>query len=354
MVINEKIVLEVERLLGYAFKNRNLLIQSLQTRKFVDDSYLKDWHGNDTLEFLGDSVLNFVLMRKFALEEGNYKEIREEIQQKKEPFWGKTFLGAEAGRLTQLRSTYSSNDYLSGRFETLGFGNLYSPRTARKLLNTKCEADILEALIGAVAIDSDWDLSSLVKVVEVLLFEESARIEKNVEEDPSSKEVYPVLTVLYKRIPNGKSYRYECSIHLPNIPKPIISVESTKKKALENVQGLLVKFENINRLEGPFYSPFPEEIKEDNAIKTAEDLVQRKVFNMPVWSIREFKSPTGRTTGFLIRLQIQMDGNFYVRARRFKDKQQGKRFLLMDFLSEQKEVIFQNFIKLLKYPEGMK
>jgi ribonuclease-3 len=52
---------DLENLLGYSFKNQALLLQALTHRSYVNENEGEDFRNNESLEFLGDSVLGFLI-----------------------------------------------------------------------------------------------------------------------------------------------------------------------------------------------------------------------------------------------------------------------------------------------------
>jgi ribonuclease-3 len=115
--------------LGYVFRDDSLLSTALTHRSFGSPN-------NERLEFLGDSILNFV--------------IAEELY--------RAFPHAPEGDLSRLRATLVRGDTLAemareinlGSFLHLGDGELKSGGATR----TSILADALEAVIGAICADS--------------------------------------------------------------------------------------------------------------------------------------------------------------------------------------------------------
>jgi ribonuclease-3 len=119
---------QVEKILNYNFSDKNLLELALTHRSFKGKN-------NERLEFLGDSILNFViaesLFKKFdLLPEGDLSRLRSQLV--------KSETLSEIGILLQL------GDYL-----ILGEGELKSAGWRRPSIL----ADSVEAIIGAVFID---------------------------------------------------------------------------------------------------------------------------------------------------------------------------------------------------------
>ncbi len=123
---------KLEKILGYKFNDKKLLITSLTHRSVEGEDH------NERLEFLGDGVVNFIiadkLFRKFSsIDEGRLTRLRSSLIRKEAM--------AEVGRELKLNE-----------FVRLGPGELKSGGVNRDSVieNT------LEAIIGAIYMDSDF------------------------------------------------------------------------------------------------------------------------------------------------------------------------------------------------------
>lgn len=120
----------LERKLGYSFKNQQLLQKALTHRSMRVEH-------NERLEFLGDSILNFIIAHAV------YKQ----------------FPHAKEGDLSRYRAKLVCEETLAGlavefdlsSFLILGVGELRSGGFRRKSIM----ADAVEALIAGVYLDSD-------------------------------------------------------------------------------------------------------------------------------------------------------------------------------------------------------
>ncbi len=126
----------VENRLGYTFTNKQLLITALTHKTYAFEA-ATPLEYNERLEFLGDSILNFVIAEQ--LYHGN-----------------KYF---SEGELTRRRSILVNNTVLAdiaihldiGPFLILGKGE----QKQKGELNRTNLANALEAIIGAMYLDSD-------------------------------------------------------------------------------------------------------------------------------------------------------------------------------------------------------
>lgn len=129
-----KATTEVEKKIGYKFRNRSLLEEALTHRSYRFENSGVD-ADNERLEFLGDSVLGLILSAHLFLEFKNSRE----------------------GVLTSMRSQVASGKMLAeiaretglGEYLRLGRGEDGSGGRRRSSLL----ANALEALLGAAYID---------------------------------------------------------------------------------------------------------------------------------------------------------------------------------------------------------
>lgn len=139
-------IAELEKRLGYLFKNKELLIEALTHRSFSHENPDKAITYNERLEFLGDSVLGFVIVEYLFSSKSQFTE---SVMAKT-----KSYLVKESV-LSEVASSISLGKYLRlGKGEEATGG-----RTKRSLL-----ADAIEAVLGAVYLDGGYK-----KVKELIL-----------------------------------------------------------------------------------------------------------------------------------------------------------------------------------------
>ncbi|MCI9449345.1 MAG: ribonuclease III [Clostridiales bacterium] len=140
-----KITNELEKKIGYSFKNRSLLTEALTHSSYSNEKRSKgaDIECNERLEFLGDSVLSIAVSR-YLFEK--YKDRQE-------------------GDLTKIRASVVCEKALSkfaakielGKYIRLGHGEeLNNGRERASIL-----ADAFEALLAAMYIDSGHKLEHI-------------------------------------------------------------------------------------------------------------------------------------------------------------------------------------------------
>lgn len=128
---------ELEKVLLYRFKQPRLFYQALLHRSYVYENPHLEQSDNETLEFLGDAVLNLAISHLLFERFPDYKE----------------------GDLSRLRSSIVNERELAklavqlnlGKYLFLGKGEEFTGGRQKPSLL----ADSLEALLGAIYLDSD-------------------------------------------------------------------------------------------------------------------------------------------------------------------------------------------------------
>jgi len=135
----KKIILgQLEKKLGYKFTNKQLLTTALTHKTYAFEAQTPVEY-NERLEFLGDSVLSFVIAEHLYQSNTSFSE----------------------GELTRRRAITVNNNMLAdvatklvlGSYLLMGKGEL-KQQGAKNRTNL---ANALEALIGAIYLDSDLD-----------------------------------------------------------------------------------------------------------------------------------------------------------------------------------------------------
>lgn len=121
--------------LGYHFRNEKALIEALTHRSFYHENPDEAVNYNERLEFLGDSVLGFVIVEYLFLSD---RQLTESVMAKTKSYLVKESVLSEIANVISL-----------GKYLRLGKGEeATGGRTKRSLL-----ADAVEAVLGAVYLD---------------------------------------------------------------------------------------------------------------------------------------------------------------------------------------------------------
>ncbi len=120
---------ELEKIIGYNFKDKSLLNVALTHSSFAHKFNQKN---NERLEFLGDSILGFIIA-EFLVKN----------------------IGDDEGVLTKMRASMVSCEYLSKIVTENGLNNFIKTSPESLKNNESVKGDFFEALLGAMFLDSD-------------------------------------------------------------------------------------------------------------------------------------------------------------------------------------------------------
>lgn len=161
---------EVQRKIDYSFNNIDLLLQA-----FTRSSYSAQFGGenNEVLEFIGDKVLDMYVTKIIADDFGFMKSQSDYYDEEEDNDEYCIIAHHNEGDFTELRKTIVNNKTLAKRIDKLGFAKyLYlgdSDLDNNVVNQEKVKADLFEAILGAIAIDCDWNHDALQNSVDVML-----------------------------------------------------------------------------------------------------------------------------------------------------------------------------------------
>lgn len=142
---------DIEKTIGYTFKNKYLLEQA-----FVRSSYSKEHPetlDNEQLEFYGDEALDYYVTRAMFYQFSSITKERKFFSSKSEK------------ELTEIKSYNVDTDSLAHCIWITGFQKyllMNESDIKNEVQNSPAVmADLFEALLGAVVVDSDWNYESI-------------------------------------------------------------------------------------------------------------------------------------------------------------------------------------------------
>ena len=175
---------EVQRKIGYWFENQDLLFQAF-TRSSYSTQYGDE--NNEVLEFLGDRVLDFYVVKVIADRFGFTKSQSDYYDEENDDDEYCIVAHKNESDFTELKKEIVSNKTLAKRIDKLGFAKYMfmgdSDIDNHVEKQEKVKADLFEAILGAVAIDSDWNPDLLQNSVEMMLDLEDNLVDVDTEEE---------------------------------------------------------------------------------------------------------------------------------------------------------------------------
>ena len=161
---------EVQRKIGYWFNNTDLLLQA-----FTRSSYSVQYGGenNEVLEFLGDKILDMYVTKAIADRFGFMKSQSEYYDEDEDNDEYCIIAHKNEGEFTELRKEIVNNKTLSKRIDKLDFAKfmyLGDSDIDNNVVNQeKVKADLFEAILGAIAVDCNWNQDELQHSVGLML-----------------------------------------------------------------------------------------------------------------------------------------------------------------------------------------
>jgi len=153
--MTDKNLEDLETKINYKFKNKQLLKNALTHKTFAFEAK-EPVEFNERLEFLGDSILGFVVAEDLYHTNRYFSE----------------------GELTRRRSILVNNKFLAEKAEEIGLGNFLYLGKGEKIQNGSTNptnlANALEALIGAVYLDSD--IKTVSDFIDKIIFDEDIKL----------------------------------------------------------------------------------------------------------------------------------------------------------------------------------
>jgi ribonuclease-3 len=215
---------ELEKVIKYSFKNKLLLAQSLTHKSFDSIS------NNEKLEFLGDRVLGLVISQKLL----------EKFPSEKEGIIDKKF----ANLVNKKTCVLVAKKINLKKFMILGSSHRHLERSADKIVS-----DCLEAIIGAIYLDSD------LRFVQKFIFNfwESYLNKSIVTQVDSKTQLQEYSLKKFKELPKyifhkktGLQHKpfFKTEVQIPN-SKKISGFGTSKKNAQQNAASKLLKILNV-------------------------------------------------------------------------------------------------------------
>ena len=154
---------DIEAKIGYTFKDKSLLRQAFTRASFCNEAnrFEKDgYQSNEVLEFFGDSMLSAVIVTNL-------------IKCKTERYVHGIKTDLREGDFSNIRSKLADKTNLSENVTRLGLEKYFLMGEGDAKLGIENERsvkeDLFESIVGAIYIDSGFDLPSVVAAVETML-----------------------------------------------------------------------------------------------------------------------------------------------------------------------------------------
>lgn len=313
----------IQNQIGYHFKNTDLLQQAFVRRSYSNEN---GGENNEVLEFIGDKVLDFIVVKLLADKFG-YFTGESEIFDADNDF-DEFCTEVNESTMTELKKSLVQKKNLSECVDALGLAKYLimgkSDKKQHAETQMSVKEDLFEAILGAVAIDCDWKLDVLQETVEHMLRPDSileadkpdnyvALIQKWCAEETGDVPEYqfteagclPTLNLQNDVYPKihfnlaSKSYNaFRASMHhcLLKITKDIPmmfqgigkSKSEARKDACKNAYDWLEKNGRLHSIKDELDNP-----NRDDAIGQLEILARRGYFSLPTYEFKQVHDENG-------------------------------------------------------------
>lgn len=354
----------VQNQIGYTFENLKLLRQAFVRKSFSEEN---GGENNEVLELIGDTVLSAAVMRYLTNRYGNDLHIQEKIPhsfrvpQESEEFHSEKL----EGELTQIKQKLVEKKTLAMRIDELGFaeflimgkGDIEQDMAEQPSV----KEDLFEAILGAVALDSNYDYERIQNVVEIMLRPDS--IVDNGEEADYVRLIYewdesfgcipyfrykdqghslyvPPEQNVIEVIPQGTyertnaNHSCEMSIRndLPRFKAYGLSRNDARKKACKRAYEYLVENDMLFKIRDEIDEPTVE-----MAINQLEILARRGYFSIPNYEFTETHDANGNPI-WNVKCQIEeFDESFETESSSKKKAKKEVAFEMLQYVLDNYE-----------------
>ncbi len=343
--------------IGYNFKNLDLLQQA-----FVRRSYSKENGGedNETLEFIGDKVLDFIVVKFLAEEYGYFLSECDDFDENEE--FDEFVTEYHENKLTEIKKKLVQKKTLAHRIDMLGLAEYLIMGKGdiknRVYEEDSVKEDLFEAILGAVALDSEWDISELQDVVDIMLSPDSELRENTspdyvgMIQDWTSKKNGTIPLYHFEKISyqsteytpsNGHSrvltanridkIKFECFLEIDDDLSEFSGVGDSKsearKAACKNAYDYLKEHDLIYSIKTEIPNPNKAE-----AINQLETLARRGYFSIPVYKFNQEYDKNGNPIWKCKCIINEEERSFLSKSSSKKEAKKSSAFKMLKYILE--------------------
>lgn len=327
--MNNECIEQVQEQIDYQFDEPKLLRQAFTRRSYAQEH--PGTQDNEVLEFYGDKALEFIVMKKLSYYYGSDTNNGKYCSEKNE------------GQLTEIKKALVGRKMLSARIDTLGFAEYLIMGKGDKAKNVgsdeSVKEDLFEAIVGAVAIDSDWNAKAIENVVDLML-----DIEYYLENGFQGKNNYVDLIQQWYQKKYGVLPQYEfsnkydgyyCTLQIPNEKSSFYyryssyrgEGESKREARADAAEKAYYDLEK----KGELFLPIDEigEPDKSRAINQLQELFQKGYIGEPTYRFIEEHDDNGNPVW---RCECHVEGEDSYWWGNYPSKKEGKKETAYDML----------------------
>ena len=158
----------IQEQIGYDFDNEDLLVQAFTRRSYSAENGGGD---NEVLEFIGDKALDIAVVRLLTERFGYMTSDCDDFDKDEDD--DEFLCDKDEGEMTEIKAQLVQKRTLAERIKELQMEDflITGKGDSNNNINNNLSAleDLFEAIIGAVAIDSNWDFEKILSTVDIML-----------------------------------------------------------------------------------------------------------------------------------------------------------------------------------------
>lgn len=309
--MNEEDLTYIQKQIAYDFNNLDLLQQA-----FVRRSYSKENGGedNEVLEFIGDKVLDFIIVKFLTEKYGYFLSECDDFDEDEE--WDEFATEYQEDKLTEIKKKLVQKKTLARRVDLLGLAKylIMGKGDIKNRVDKEdsVKEDLFEAILGAVALDCQWDISELQEVVNFMLSPNS-ELKGNIYPDyvgviqdwtcknygtipfyhfekKNYQSSFNRNNLLIKQTELDKKF-FECFFSIDNISEfrgVGVSKSEAREAACKAAYTYLEEHDLLSSIKNEIRNPNKEE-----AVNQLETLARRGYFSIPIYRFTEEHDKNG-------------------------------------------------------------
>ena len=353
-ILTDEVIEKTERKIGYTFKNKDLLIQAFVRKSYSHEcqNFLED---NEILEFVGDKALDFIIVKMLVRRYGYFKDadfVKELSESKNIRLYNCFESSRTEGDLTEIKIKLVESKMLASAIEKTGFHNYLVMGKGDIKNNAQNEAhikeDLFEALLGAIALDSNWNTDALEKAVVNLL-----NPEHYLENGFDDENYVGYVQAWWQKTYSGALPPYEikesdafyCSLKIQEHPQffkgafkdEFFGEGKSKKEAIFHTAKQVYEFLQTSESSSKLISDLVGDPDPERSINQLQELWQKGYISKPMYNFSEGeKSSSGNSTWFCRCFIESANIEENIGNDTKKQAQKGAAFLILLKLKEQK------------------
>ena len=358
-IMEQKDLRFIQDQIGYRFNNLDLLQQAFTRRSYSGED---GGENNEVLEFIGDKVLDFVVVKFFAEKYGFM--LNECMDYDPEEELNEFACEKTEAQLTEIKKILVQKKTLANRIDIFGVADYLIMGYGDVLQNIKeqnsVKEDLFEAILGAIAIDCNWNMEVLENAVEIMLAPESILSDGDTEDYVSliQKWVCSKTTgiPLYHFEQSGyqitwymgfqgvsqqlglndelvNETKYHCLLRISNNLPTFRGFGRSKSEARRNVCKLAYEYLCKNGL----WLSISDEIdnpNKDDAINQLEILARRDYFSIPTYEFNQTYDNDGNPVWESICRIAEKEKSFSAKSSSKKDAKKSAAYKMLQYVLE--------------------